>query len=74
MELTKEYFDEKFGGIKEDLGKVQEDITFLKVKVVNIEAKVERIDKRDKEDSNVFAKDILKPQKDVKQLQLKHAA
>ena len=67
-ELTKEYFDEQIGKLvaKTDFDKqissVTDDLSFLKAKVTSIEEKVDRIDKRDKEDSDAFAKDIVQLQ------------
>ena len=66
MELTKEHFDtemEKFGS----------RMTTMESDIKDIKEKVTRIDKRDIEDSNAFAKDIVQLQKDVKQLKLKPA-
>jgi predicted ATP-binding protein involved in virulence len=79
MELTKEYFDEQMSKLvkksefEEQAVKVNEDLSFLKAKTTSIEEKVARVDRRDKEDSDAFAKDILHLQKDVKALKLKHA-
>ena len=78
-QLTKEYFDGKIGKLvskesfDEQINRVTEGLSFLKARVVNIEEKVGRIDKRDKEDSDVFAKDIVKLQKEMKQVKEKVA-
>jgi len=52
MELTKQYFDEKISSIVED-------ISVIKANIKTIDEKVDRIDNRDKEDSDAFAKDIV---------------
>jgi hypothetical protein len=83
MELTKEYFDEQLKNLasKEDLIELRHDVTSLhsemsgvRADVREIKETVARIDKRDLEDSNAFAKDIIQLQKDVKELNLKHAS
>jgi hypothetical protein len=66
MELTKEYFDEKIGGMTTDISSLKSDMKEVK-------ATLQRLDKRDKEDSNAFAKDIVELKKDVKILKLKQA-
>lgn len=86
-ELTKEYFDEKIGGVvagvaalksdvstlKTDVSDLKSDVSTLKSDIKEVKAIVQRLDKRDKEDSDAFAKDIVQLQKDVKLLKLKHA-
>jgi outer membrane murein-binding lipoprotein Lpp len=100
-ELTKEYFDEKIGGVATDIAGLKSDVSTLKTDVSDlksdvstlktdvsdlksdvstlksdmrdVKAIVQRLDKRDKEDSDAFAKDIVQLQKDVKLLKLKHA-
>jgi hypothetical protein len=76
-ELTKEFFEQQISKLatKDELHDLatKEDIRLVQSELKDIKETVARIDKRDKEDSNAFAKDILKLQKDVKQLQLKSA-
>jgi hypothetical protein len=70
--VTKKDFEEQLKELvtKRDLTRGLEpiisDISILKLGVKELNEKVDRIDKRDKEDSNAFAKDIV--QKDVKKL------
>lgn len=66
MELTKEHFDI-------EMEKLSSRMATVELSVNGVKETVERIDKRDKEDSNAFAKDIVQLQKDVKQLKLRHA-
>jgi hypothetical protein len=81
-ELTKEYFDQQIStlatkadleGVKTEVSTMNTDVSTLKSDMKEIKETVLRIDKRDKEDSNAFAKDIVLLQKDVKHLKLKHA-
>ena len=72
MELTQEYFEQYLTDKLSSLPS-KEDFNALKVTVEEIKETVERIDKRDFEDSTAFASDIVKLQKEVKQLKLKHA-
>jgi hypothetical protein len=72
--VTKKDFEEQLKELvtKRDLTRGLEpiisDISILKLGVKELNEKVDRIDKRDKEDSNAFAKDIVQLQKDVKKL------
>ena len=47
------------------------DIAHVRADLAETKEIVSRVDRRDLEDSNAFAKDILQLQKDVKQLKLK---
>jgi hypothetical protein len=82
MELTQEHFDQIVQGLatknnldglatKADLLELatQQDLNSLKRDVTEIKAMVQRIDKRDLEDSNAFAKDLLDLKKRVKSLE-----
>lgn len=84
MEFTREYFDQQISKLaaksdldvlatKSDLADVKSEVGSLALTLKNVKETVEKIDKRDKEDSNAFAKDIVQLQKDVKQLKLKPA-
>ncbi len=53
---------------------VQSDITNMRADIREIKNTVASIDKRDIENHNAFAKDIVKPQKDVKELKIKHTS
>lgn len=72
-ELSREYFDEKIGQLATDVSALKSDVSALKFDMKEVKETVQRIDKRDKEDSDAFAKDIVRLQRDVKQLKLKHA-
>lgn len=89
MDLTQEHFDQVVQGLatKKDLEGLatkdnllelatQQDFNSLKRDVTEIKAMVQRIDKRDLEDSDAFAKDLLDLKKRVATLerQLKHTA
>lgn len=72
MELTQEYFDQALTNLVS-----KDDFYALKSDIAEIKEKVTRIDKRDLEDSNAFAKDIVNLQDRVsgleRQLKPKHA-
>lgn len=72
-ELTKELFLEEIGKLATDVSSLKTDVSTLKLDMKEVKQTVQRLDKRDKEDSDVFAKDITELQKKVKQLELKHA-
>ncbi len=75
MDLTKEHFDEQVALFNQRLDNTatKDGLTAVQTELKEIKETVQRIDQRDKEDSNAFAKDIVQLQKDVKQLKLKHA-
>lgn len=67
MELTKEYFDQKFAEqsksidlkFEENLGPIKEDIKAIKLDLGEVKELVHKIDKRDQEDSNALAKSFV---------------
>ena len=61
MEITKDYFDEKFEHIDRQFRSVHLDIK-------DIKETLDRVDKRDLEDSNAFAKSLLAMNKDIQTL------
>lgn len=58
----------------QEMTSLRSDISHIRADLAETKELAVRIDKRDLEDSNAFAKDILQLQKDVKQLKLKPAA
>jgi CMP-2-keto-3-deoxyoctulosonic acid synthetase len=82
MELTKEYFDQQLGNLatKDDLEQLRSDFRAMKSDVTEIKQTLTNIDKRDKEDSNAFAKTLVKHdgrlnvvEQDLKNLKLRQA-
>jgi hypothetical protein len=65
---------DEVSGIKTNVIALQDDVRAVRFETGEIKETVIRIDRRDVEDSNVFAKDIVQLQKDVKELKLKHAS
>src|SRR6266446_137098 len=59
--------------IRTDVAGLQSEVSSLKSTIADIKETVQRIDQRDLEDSDAFAKDIVQLKKDVKHLKLKHA-
>ncbi|MCA1622473.1 MAG: hypothetical protein LC768_01910 [Acidobacteria bacterium] len=92
MELTKEYFDQQLGNLarkedleslasKNDLEQIKDDIRAIKTDMVEVKQVLSDIDKRDKEDSDAFAKTLVRHderltsvEQDIKQLKLKHTS
>ncbi len=83
MELTKEYFDQQLGSLarKEDLEQIKDDVRAIKNDIAEVKQVLTDIDKRDKEDSDAFAKTLVQhderltsAEQDIKQLKLKHTA
>jgi hypothetical protein len=89
MELTKEYFDQQLDSFarkedleslasKGDLEQMKNDVRAIKIDMVEIKHVLANIDKRDKEDSDAFAKTLVQhderlvaSEHDIKQLKLK---
>lgn len=63
----------ELGGVSDDVFTTKNNIDHIKNLLAEVNKTLHQIDKRDKEDSDVFAKDIVQIQRDVKQLKLKHA-
>jgi hypothetical protein len=59
--------------LRTGLAGLESEVSSLKSTVDDIKETVQRIDQRDIEDSDAFAKDIVQLKKDVKHLKLKHA-
>ncbi len=60
--------------LRSDVVALQDDMSSVRADLPEVKEIVSRIDKRDIEDSNAFAKDIVNLQKDVKELKLKQAS
>lgn len=71
MELTQEYFDQQLGNLatkrdlerlasKEDLEQLRDDFRVMKNDFTEIKETLTTLDRRDKEDSNAFAKILVK--------------
>lgn len=60
--------------LRSDVMALQDDMSSVRADLREVREIVSRIDKRDIEDSNAFAKDIVQLQKDVKELKLRHAS
>jgi hypothetical protein len=89
MELSKEYFDQQLGNLstkgdldrlanKEDLEQIRDDFRIMKSEITEITETLTNLDKRDREDSNAFAKTLVKQderldavEQDIKKLKLK---
>ncbi len=59
--------------VKTDVAGLQSEFSSLRSTVADIKETVQRIDQRDLEDSDAFAKDIVQLKKEVKHLKLRHA-
>ncbi len=79
MELTKDYFDQQLGSLarKEDLEQIKDDLRTIRTDVAEVKQVLANIDKRDKEDSDAFAKTLVNHDErltsvehDIKQLKL----
>ena len=80
MEITKEYFDQQLSKlatkedvleIKVDIIALQDDVRDIKTDLSDVKESVASLDKRDKEDSDAFAKMLLKHDLDIHKLKLK---
>lgn len=82
MELTKEYFDQQLGNLasKEELEALRDDFRLMKSDITEIKQTLTNLDNRDKEDSDSFAKTLVKHnerlhivEQDLRNLKLKQA-
>jgi septal ring factor EnvC (AmiA/AmiB activator) len=63
--------DRDLGAASDDLFTVKNDVSQMKNQLTEINKTTHQIDKRDVEDSNALAKNVVQLQKDVKLLKLK---
>lgn len=65
---------EEVAELRYELTSLRSDVSHILADLAETKETVDRIDKRDLDDSNAFAKDIVQLQKDVKGLKLRPAA